>query len=85
MVGIVIGCDLWVKLNVGDIVVVIMILKDKLVIVCEGILLEEMKVKFYENCIEKMLVVDENFYLCGLVIFCDIEKVKIYLLVFKDE
>ena len=39
----------------------------------------------YENRIEKMLVVDENFYLRGLVTFRDIEKAKTYPLASKDE
>ena len=43
-----------------------------------------MKAKLYENRIEKMLVVDENFYLRGLVTFRDIEKAKTYPLASKD-
>ncbi|WP_215200087.1 CBS domain-containing protein, partial [Escherichia coli] len=64
------------KPNAGDTVAAIMTPKDKLVTAREGTPLEEMKAKLYENRIEKMLVVDENFYLRGLVTFRDIEKAK---------
>lgn len=73
LVGIVTGRDLRVKPNAGDTVAAIMTPKDKLVTAREGTPLEEMKAKLYENRIEKMLVVDENFYLRGLVTFRDIE------------
>ncbi|WP_132884848.1 IMP dehydrogenase [Pseudomonas aeruginosa] len=63
LVGIVTGRDLRVKPNAGDTVAAIMTPKDKLVTAREGTPLEEMKAKLYENRIEKMLVVDENFYL----------------------
>ncbi len=85
LVGIVTGRDLRVKPNAGDTVAAIMTPKDKLVTAREGTLLEEMKAKLYENRIEKMLVVDENFYLRGLVTFRDIEKAKTYPLASKDE
>ncbi len=74
LVGIVTGRDLRVKPNAGDTVAAIMTPKDKLVTAREGTPLEEMKAKLYENRIEKMLVVDENFYLRGLVTFRDIER-----------
>ncbi len=85
LVGIVTGRDLRVKPNAGDTVAAIMTPKDKLVTAREGTPLEEMKAKLYENRIEKMLVVDENFYLRGLVTFRDIEKAKTYPLASKDE
>ena len=74
-----------VEPNAGDTVAAIMTPKDKLVTAREGTPLEEMKAKLYENRIEKMLVVDENFYLRGLVTFRDIEKAKTYPLASKDE
>ncbi len=46
--------------------------------------LEEIKDRLYENRIEKMLLVDANFNLKGLVTFRDIEKAKTYPLAAKD-
>nr|7QBJ_A Chain A, Inosine-5'-monophosphate dehydrogenase [synthetic construct]7QBJ_B Chain B, Inosine-5'-monophosphate dehydrogenase [synthetic construct]7QBJ_C Chain C, Inosine-5'-monophosphate dehydrogenase [synthetic construct]7QBJ_D Chain D, Inosine-5'-monophosphate dehydrogenase [synthetic construct]7QDX_A Chain A, Inosine-5'-monophosphate dehydrogenase [synthetic construct]7QDX_B Chain B, Inosine-5'-monophosphate dehydrogenase [synthetic construct]7QEM_A Chain A, Inosine-5'-monophosphate dehy len=85
LVGIVTGRDLRVKPNAGDTVAAIMTPKDKLVTAREGTPLEEMKAKLYENRIEKMLVVDENFYLRGLVTFRDIEKAERKPNACKDE
>lgn len=50
--------------------------KEKLVTVLEGTGLEEIKTELYKHRIEKMLVVDANFHLRGLVTFRDIEKAK---------
>jgi IMP dehydrogenase len=58
--------------------------KDKLVTVLEGTGLEEIKTELYKHRIEKMLVVDANFHLRGLVTFRDIEKAKTYPLASKD-
>lgn len=85
LVGIVTGRDLRVKLNVGDTVASIMTPRDQLVSVVEGTGLEEIKAKLYEHRIEKMLVVDADFHLRGLVTFRDIEKAKSYPLASKDD
>lgn len=58
--------------------------KEKLVTVLEGTGLEEIKTELYKHRIEKMLVVDANFHLRGLVTFRDIEKAKTYPLASKD-
>lgn len=85
LVGIVTGRDLRVKLDIGDTVAAIMTPREKLITAREGTPLEEMKAKLYEHRIEKMLVVDDHFYLRGLVTFRDIENTKAYPLASKDE
>ena len=85
LVGIVTGRDLRFTPNVGDSVAAIMTPKEKLITVQEGTGLEEIKTKLYEHRIEKMLVVDSNFHLRGLVTFRDIEKAKTYPLASKDD
>lgn len=50
----------------------IMIFKDKLVIVIEGVSFDDVKELLYCYCIEKVLVVNDNFELCGLIIVKDI-------------
>ena len=85
LVGIVTGRDLRVKPNVGDTVAAIMTPREKLVTVQEGTGLEEIKAKLHEHRVEKMLVVDADFHLRGLVTFRDIEKAKSYPLASKDD
>ncbi len=85
LVGIVTGRDLRFTPNAGDSVAAIMTPKEELVTVQEGTGLEEIKTKLYEHRIEKMLVVDSNFHLRGLVTFRDIEKAKTYPLASKDD
>ena len=84
LIGIVTGRDLRFKPNKDDTVAAIMTPRERLVTVLEGTDLETIKVKLYENRIEKMLVVDADFNLRGLVTFRDIEKAKIYPLASKD-
>lgn len=84
LVGIVTGRDLRVTPNSCDTVAAIMTPKDKLVTVLEGTSLEEIKAKLYEHRIEKMLIVNSQFQLRGLVTFRDIEKAKSYPLASKD-
>ena len=85
LVGIVTGRDLRYTPNTGDSVAAIMTPRDKLVTVLEGTSLDEIKTKLYEHRVEKMLVVDEQFHLRGLVTFRDLEKAKTYPLASKDE
>jgi IMP dehydrogenase len=59
--------------------------KDKLVTVPPGTTLEEAKQHLHAHRIEKLLVVDENFTLKGLITIKDIEKVRKYPLACKDE
>lgn len=85
LVGIVTGRDLRFTPKAGETVEAIMTPKDQLVTVLEGTGLEEIKAKLYEHRIEKMLVVNEQFQLRGMVTFRDIEKAKSYPLASKDE
>lgn len=84
LVGIVTGRDLRAKPAMGDDVAAIMTPKEKLVTALVNTPLEEIKDRLYENRIEKMLLVDANFNLKGLVTFRDIEKAKTYPLAAKD-
>jgi IMP dehydrogenase len=77
LVGIVTNRDLRFETNldqrVGDVMT-----KDNLVTARVGISLEESKRLLHENRIEKLLVVDEQGALKGLITIKDIEKIKKY-------
>jgi IMP dehydrogenase len=57
---------------------------ERLVTVPEGITLEESKKRLHEHRIEKLLVVDENGRLAGMITIKDIEKIKKYPNACKD-
>jgi len=59
--------------------------KDKLVTVPPGTTLDEAKHHLHEHRIEKLLVVDDNYALKGLITIKDIEKVRKYPNACKDE
>jgi len=59
--------------------------KDKLVTVPPGTTLEEAKKHLHEHRIEKLLVVDDNYELQGLITIKDIEKVRKYPNACKDD
>ncbi len=59
--------------------------KDKLVTVPPGTTLEEAKKHLHEHRIEKLLVVDDNYVLKGLITIKDIEKVRKYPNACKDD
>ncbi|MGK2906432.1 MAG: IMP dehydrogenase [Desulfuromonadales bacterium] len=59
--------------------------KNKLVTVPPGTTLEEAKKHLHEHRIEKLLVVDDNFVLKGLITIKDIEKVRKYPNACKDD
>ncbi len=59
--------------------------KDKLVTVPPGTTLEDAKKHLHEHRIEKLLVVDDNYALKGLITIKDIEKVRKYPNACKDE
>ncbi len=63
----------------------IMTPKDKLVTVKEGADLEEVKELLHRHRIEKVLVVNDEFQLRGLITVKDIQKAKDYPLACKDE
>ncbi len=59
--------------------------KDKLVTVPPGTTLEEAKEHLHQHRIEKLLVVDDQFALKGLITIKDIEKVRKYPMACKDD
>ena len=59
--------------------------KDNLVTVSEGITLEDSKKLLHKHRIEKLLVVDKNRRLIGMITIKDIEKIKKYPHACKDE
>ena len=59
--------------------------KDNLVTVSEGITLEDSKKLLHKHRIEKLLVVDKNERLIGMITIKDIEKIKKYPNACKDE
>ncbi len=84
LVGILTNRDLRFETNleqfIGDVMT-----KDKLVTVPPGTTLEDAKQHLHEHRIEKLLVVDDNFALKGLITIKDIEKVRKYPNACKDE
>jgi IMP dehydrogenase len=58
--------------------------KDNLVTAEEGITLEQAKAKLHENRIEKLLVVNKEGRLAGLITIKDIEKIRQYPYACKD-
>jgi IMP dehydrogenase len=59
--------------------------KDRLIKVSEGISLEDSKKLLHEHRIEKLLVVDKNDRLVGMITIKDIEKIKKYPNACKDQ
>ncbi|MCK9239552.1 IMP dehydrogenase [Desulfocurvus sp.] len=68
-----------------DILVRDVMTHDHLVTVPQGTTLEQAKAHLHENRIEKLLVVDENNRLKGLITIKDIEKIRKYPLACKDD
>ncbi|WP_417596945.1 IMP dehydrogenase [Oceanospirillum sp.] len=85
LVGIVTSRDFRFKPNLDDVVANIMTTKEKLVTVKQGTALDEIKAKLHQHRIEKILVVDDEFHLQGLVTVKDIEKARTYPSACKDE
>ena len=84
LVGIVTNRDLRFETDMLKTVSDVMT-KDNLVTVREGISLEESKKLLHEHRIEKLLVVDANDRLTGMVTIKDIEKIKKYPNACKDQ
>jgi IMP dehydrogenase len=84
LVGILTNRDLRFETNLDQPISNVMT-KDKLVTVPPGTTLEEAKKHLHEHRIEKMLVVDDNYTLQGLITIKDIEKVRKYPNSCKDE
>jgi IMP dehydrogenase len=84
LVGIVTNRDLRFETN-ADLLVNQVMTKDELVTAPVGITLEESKALLHQFRIEKLLVVDDDYNLKGLITIKDIEKIKKYPLACKDE
>ncbi|HEC25706.1 MAG TPA: IMP dehydrogenase [bacterium] len=77
LAGILTNRDLRFSVNLNERVADIMT-KENLITVPVGTTLEDAKKTLHEKKIEKLLVVDENFNLKGLITIKDIEKIKKY-------
>jgi len=84
LVGLVTGRDMRFQPDYSDSVEAIMTPRDKLITVLEGTSLDVIKTKLQENRIEKILIVDKDFHLRGLVTVRDIEKARTYPMAAKD-
>ncbi len=84
LVGIVTNRDLRFETNLGQKVKEVMT-KDRLITAEAGITLEESKALLHQYRIEKLLVVDDEGNLKGLITIKDIEKIKKYPQSCKDE
>ena len=84
LVGIVTNRDLRFETNL-ELPVKNVMTKDRLVTAPVGITLEESKALLHQYRIEKLLVVDDNFRLKGLITIKDIEKIRKYPYACKDE
>ncbi|KKN12513.1 hypothetical protein LCGC14_1015760, partial [marine sediment metagenome] len=84
LIGIVTGRDIRFESSMDTLVREIMTPKDKLVTVKEGADLESVKELLHRHRIEKVLVVNDNFQLRGLITAKDIQKSKDYPLACKD-
>merc|ERR1712023_349049 len=85
LVGIVTGRDIRFESRMDTPVRDIMTPKDKLVTVKEGADLDEVKELLHRHRIEKVLVVNDEFQLRGLITVKDIQKAKDYPLACKDD
>jgi len=85
LVGIVTSRDLRFETRLDDPVVNIMTPKDRLVTVKEGAEREEVIKLLHENRIEKVLVVNDDFNLRGMITVKDMEKAKEKPNASKDE
>ncbi|WP_027967399.1 IMP dehydrogenase [Halomonas halocynthiae] len=85
LVGIVTERDMRFQPNHGDSVADIMTPRDTLVTVPVGTSLDVIKSRMQEHRVEKMLIVDDQFQLHGLVTFKDIEKARTFPTAAKDD
>ena len=84
LVGIITNRDLRFETNLEEKVKNVMT-KENLITVKEGINLEDSKKILHKHRIEKLLVVDRDFNLRGLITIKDIEKMKKYPYSSKDQ
>lgn len=85
LVGIVTGRDMRFQTRFGDPVSSIMTSKERLVTVKEGLAPESIKALLHEHRIEKILVVDDEFHLKGMVTVKDIKKAEAFPTACKDD
>jgi len=85
LVGIVTSRDLRFETRFNAPVSEVMTPKDKLVTVREGAAREEIQQRLHEHRIEKVLVIDDNFNLRGLITVKDIQKSSEHPFACKDQ
>lgn len=84
LVGIVTSRDLRFETQMDAPVTSVMTPKEKLVTVKQGASKAEVEALLHKHRIEKVLVVDDNFHLCGLITVKDIQKSTDYPKASKD-
>jgi len=84
LVGILTNRDLRFETKLDQLISDVMT-KDNLVTVPPGTTLDEAKYHLHKHRIEKLLVVDDDYQLKGLITIKDIEKVRKYPFACKDE
>jgi IMP dehydrogenase len=84
LLGIVTSRDLRFETRLDESVTKVMTPKDKLVTVSEEAEQQEAIALLHEHRIEKVLVVNKDFHLCGLITVKDIQKAKDYPQASKD-
>lgn len=85
LVGIVTSRDIRFETNLALPVSAVMTPKSRLVTVKEGATREEIQSLLHKNRIEKLLVVNDKFNLCGLITVKDIQKAQENPLASKDQ
>ena len=85
LVGIITGRDLRFETDLSKSVSKLMTLKENLITVTEGAAREEILGLMHTNRIEKILVVDDSFKLCGLITAKDYQKAENKPNACKDE
>lgn len=85
LVGIVTSRDIRFETNLDQNVTAVMTGKDRLVTVREGASREEVLSLFHKHRIEKVLIVNDEFQLRGLITVKDLQKAKEKPLACKDE
>lgn len=85
LVGIVTSRDLRFETRYNEVVAKIMTGKERLVTVKEGADKEEVLAKLHQHRIEKLLVVNDEYQLRGMITVKDIQKAKDYPIACKDE
>ena len=85
LIGIVTSRDIRFETNLDLTIAAVMTPKEKLVTVKEGASKEEVRALLHKNRIEKLLVVNDQFHLRGLITVKDIQKAKENPYACKDE